>query len=65
MFFSTLMTILQQNDPSAFLGFLLLAYAVMWVIGAVYVGSLAVQQRNIRRDIALLKQILMEDNPDG
>ncbi len=58
-----LASLLQQGNPNAFLGYLLLAYGVMWLIAFVYVMSLVVQQRNIRRDIALLEQLLDEERP--
>ncbi len=58
-----LASLLQQGNPNAFLGYLLLAYGVMWLIAFVYVMSLVVQQRNIRRDIALLEQLLEEERP--
>lgn len=56
-----LLSIMQQTNPDAFLGYLLLAYAAMWVIALVYVLSLLVQQRNMRRDITLLKQLIEEE----
>ncbi len=58
-----LASLLQQGNPNAFLGYLLLAYGVMWLIAFIYVMSLVVQQRNIRRDIALLEQLLDEERP--
>jgi hypothetical protein len=60
-----LLDTLQQTDPNAFLSYLLLAYGVMWAIAAGYVVSLWVRQRNMRRDIALLKQLLEEESPHG
>jgi CcmD family protein len=49
-------------DPNKFNGYLLLGYGVMWLIVMVYVGSLALRQRNLRRDIELMEQILQEDD---
>lgn len=58
-----LSTLLQGavDDPNRFNDFLLLGYAVMWLIGLAYVISLATRQRNLRQDIHLLHQILQED----
>lgn len=58
-------SILFQIDPNAFLDFLLLAYGVMWLIALAYVLSLVFQQHNLRRDIALLKQLLEEENDEN
>jgi len=52
-------------DPDKFNGFLLLGYGVMWLIVMIYVASLAMRQRNLRRDIELMEQILQEDDEFG
>lgn len=52
-------------DPNKFNGYLLLGYAVMWAIFMVYVASLAIRQRNVRRDVQLMEQILQEDDEVG
>jgi hypothetical protein len=52
-------------DANQFNGFLLLGYAVMWLITMVYVGSLYFRQRNLRRDIELLNRVLQEDDEIG
>lgn len=52
-------------DPDKFNGYLLLGYAVMWLIVMIYVASLALRQRNMRRDIELMQQILQEDDEVG
>lgn len=49
-------------DPNQFNNYLLLGYAVMWLIGMIYIASLAVRQRNLRRDLELMEQILQEDD---
>lgn len=51
----------QQIDPNVTMNYLILGYSVMWLICAVYVFSLANRQRNLRRDIALLRRLLEED----
>lgn len=52
-------------DPDKFNGYLLLGYGVMWLIIMIYIASLALRQRNIRRDIELMEQILQEDDEIG
>lgn len=59
-----LYTLLAQpgiGDPNRFNNYLVLGYALMWLIGVVYLVSLANRQRNIQQDIDLMKQILQED----
>ena len=51
----------QIGDPMQFNDYLVLGYVVMWLIGTVYVVSLAVRQRNLQKDVALLKRLLQED----
>jgi hypothetical protein len=62
---STLFAFQAATDPDKFNGFLLLGYGVMWLIVMIYIGSLAIRQRNMRRDIELLEQILQEDDELG
>jgi len=52
---------MQGNVANQFNDFLLLGYAVMGIIGLVYIVSLAVRQRNVQQDIRLMKQLLQED----
>ena len=53
-------------DPNQFNNYLLLGYAVMWLIGMIYIASLVIRQRNLRRDLELMEQILQEDDqPQG
>ena len=49
-------------DPDKFNDFLLLGYGIMWLIVMIYIASLALRQRNLRRDIELMEQILQEDD---
>ncbi len=49
-------------EPNQFNGFLILGYGVMWLIVMIYVISLFLRQRNLRRDIELMKRILQEDD---
>ncbi len=52
---------LQGVDPNQFNNFLLLGYAVMWIVGVFYVITLYNRQRNLRQDIHTLRQLLDED----
>lgn len=62
----TILTALQPaTGPDKFNGFLLLGYVVMWLIIMIYIASLALRQRNLRRDIELMEQILQEDDEVG
>jgi predicted membrane channel-forming protein YqfA (hemolysin III family) len=49
------------DTPNRFNNFLILAYVVMGVIGLLYVLSLYVRQRNLQKDIELMRQLLEED----
>lgn len=63
MMLITAVTALQITaDPDKFNGFLLLGYGIMWLIVMIYIASLALRQRNLRRDIELMEQILQEDD---
>lgn len=48
-------------DPSRFNDFLILAYAVMWVVVVVYIANLANKQRNVHQEIKLMQRLLEED----
>ena len=50
------------SDPNQFNNYLLLGYAAKWLIGMIYIASLAVRQRNLRRDLDLMEEILQEDD---
>lgn len=52
---------LQGVDPNRFNNFLLLGYAVMWIVGVFYVITLYNRQRNLRQDLRTLHQLLDED----
>lgn len=49
-------------EPNKFNDYLLLGYAVMWLIFMIYIASLYIRQRNVHRDIELMEQILQEDD---
>lgn len=50
------------SDPNQFNNYLLLGYAVMWLIGMIYIASLVMRQKNLNRDLDLMEQILQEDD---
>ena len=52
------------GDPNRFSNFLTLGYALMWLVGAVYVISLLTRQANVQQDLRLLKRLLEEDEAD-
>jgi len=61
---SIMLSILLQvsiGDPNQFNGFLILGYFAMWLIGMVYIISLATRQRNIEQDVDLMQRLLQED----
>lgn len=59
-----LLTILFQSsvgDPNRFNNYLVLGYAIMWIVGMVYVASLILRQHNVQQDLQLMHRILQED----
>lgn len=56
-----------QTGVSAnqFNNYLVLGYAIMSLIALVYIASLYVRQRNLRRDLELMKRILQDDDEMG
>jgi hypothetical protein len=61
MLYSTL----AQVDPHLTSGYLVLGYGIMWLVAFVYVMSLWAQQRNMQRDIELMKRILSDSDFDS
>ena len=62
------LSILLQTDvqnPGQFNGFLLLAYAAMWLVVVVYLANLANKQRNVRQEIRLMQRLLEEDEGEN
>ena len=61
--FFYLLTVYQQPpiDPSRFNDYLLLGYAVMWIVVIVYIANLANKQRNLHQEIKLMRRLLEED----
>ena len=51
---------LMQVDPHTTSWYLILGYGVMWLVGFIYVMWLWVEQRNMQRDIELMKRILSD-----
>lgn len=54
----------QIDDPNRFNQYLMLGYAVMWIVAMVYVLNLANKQRNLRQEIALMRRLLEEDEAE-
>ena len=52
---------LLQDVADQFNDYLMLGYFAMWLMGAIYVASLAVRQNNLKKDIELMQQILQDD----
>jgi CcmD family protein len=52
------------DDPNRFNGYLLLAYAVMWLVAMVYLLNMANRQRNLRQEIRLMRRLLDEDEAE-
>jgi uncharacterized membrane protein YqjE len=48
------------DDPNRFNNYMLMGYAVMFIIAIAYVLYLANMQRNVRNDLELLNRILKE-----
>ena len=65
LYLTTLLTTLWQSQSdiaNQFNGYLILGYVAMWVIGVIYVISLASRQSNLKQDIQLMQQLLQEDS---
>lgn len=60
--FAVLLTALLQADtPPDTMGYLVLGYIVLWLIGVVYVITLFSRQRNLKQDVELMHQLLQEE----
>jgi CcmD family protein len=67
-YLSVLFSILAQtqiDDPNRFNQYLLLAYAVMWIVASAYLLNLANKQRNLRQEIELMQRLLEEDEAES
>jgi hypothetical protein len=67
MTFTLLLSVLGQSQTDVanqFNGYLILGYLAMWVIGLVYVISLATRQNNLQQDIELMQRLLQEHEED-
>jgi CcmD family protein len=53
------------DDPHKFNNFLILGYVVMWLVAVVYVAYLANKQRNAKKDLELMKQLLAENEEES
>ena len=52
-------------DPSRFNDYLLMGYAVMWLVVIVYIANLANKQRNLHQEIKLMRRLLEEDEDEA
>jgi CcmD family protein len=52
------------GNVNRFNGYLVLGYAVMWLVAVVYLVNLANKQRNLHQDIKLMQRLLEEDESD-
>lgn len=50
------------DEPNKFNNFLIFGFALMWLIGVIYVVGLAMRQRNVQQDIELMQQILEDED---
>lgn len=67
LYFSVLFSILAQtqiDDPNRFNQYLMLGYAVMWIVAMAYLLNMANKQRNLRQDIKLMRRLLEEDEAE-
>jgi CcmD family protein len=60
-----LQALLQGATTADTTPYLILGYAVMWLIGTFYVVTLINRQRNLRQDINLLQKLLEEDEQES
>lgn len=56
-----LSALMQASSPADTTGYLILGYVVMWLIGTVFIVTLYNRQRNLKQDVALMRQLLEED----
>lgn len=59
--FLTIVAQTQIRDPNQFNGYLVLAYGAIWAVALAYMLVLANRQRNARKELQLLEQLLKED----
>ncbi len=63
MLFLTILFQTPIGDPNQFNDFLIMGYAVTWLIGMIYLFYLYNERRNVEKDIELMQR-LMEDNEE-
>ncbi|GAB4150918.1 MAG: hypothetical protein Fur0021_14180 [Candidatus Promineifilaceae bacterium] len=56
-----LTALLQADAPPDTMGYLVLGYAVLWLVGAVYFVTLSSRQRNLKQDLELMQRLLKEE----
>jgi CcmD family protein len=50
-----------SDIANQFNSYLMLGYFVMWFVVMIYIITLVVRQRNLKKDLQLMQQILQED----
>jgi heme/copper-type cytochrome/quinol oxidase subunit 2 len=50
-----------SDIANQFNSYLMLGYFVMWFVVMIYIITLVVRQRNLRKDLQLMQQILQEN----
>lgn len=48
-------------QPADTTPYLILGYAVIWLVGFIYFATLVSRQRNVKQDLHLLRQLLEEE----
>lgn len=51
------MLFLQQQGPANTVSYMILGYAVIFVVILIYLASLAIRSRNLRQDLEILKDL--------
>jgi CcmD family protein len=51
------MLFLQQQGPANTVSYMILGYAVIFVVISIYLASLAIRSRNLRQDLEVLQDL--------
>jgi preprotein translocase subunit SecG len=52
-----MMLFLQQQGPANTVSYMILGYAVIFIVISIYLASLAIRSRNLRQDLEVLKDL--------
>lgn len=61
MLFLTILFQTPIGDPNQFNNYLILGYAVTWLIGMIYLLYVYNDRRNVEKDIELMQRLLEDD----